>query len=348
MMMMMMNLMTTRSVISMAFAAFFAVMSVSGCATKEPVIEVDRSATDIDTQLDRLTNEMVRSLREERKTKIAIMEFPDLQGNVSELGRFIPEELTTRLFMTRRFEVVERQLLNQVLREQDLGSSGIIDAASAAEIGRMLGVDAIVSGTITDLTHAIRINARVIATETAGIFGVSSVTIEKEDHLAAMMGRGVGPNGRRPAAAPQDDRNQDQPRAISRDQPANGLPVVEDDDFIYRIASARKTGDNRVIVDVVITNTGHTDRELSVQRDTRFFDDMGQSYQCMSRTIGSNRSTWGGFSHLFISNVPTRLVIEFEEVDPKAKSISLLQMKMYMRGRANFDVNIRNIPLGME
>lgn len=329
-------------------AGFSAGFLVNGCATQDPVIEVDRSATDIDTQLDRLTNEMVRSLREERKTKIAIMEFPDLQGHVSELGRFIPEELTTRLFMTRRFEVVERQLLNQVLREQDLGTSGIIDATSAAEIGRMLGVDAIVSGTITDLRHAIRINARVIATETAGIFGVSSVTIEKEDHLAAMMGRGVGSQERPSATLSEDDHSNDHSSVGPRDPADTGLPVVVDDHFQYRIASARKTGDHRVIVDIVINNTSHTDQELSVQRDTRFFDDMGQSYQCVSRTIGSNRSTWGGFSHLFISNVPTRLVIEFEDVDPKAKSISLLQLKMNMRGRSNFDVNIRNIPLHME
>ena len=330
------------------FTGFSVSMLLTGCATQEPVIEVDRSATDIDTQLDRLTNDLVRSLREERKTKIAIMEFPDLQGNVSELGRFIPEELTTRLFMTRRFEVVERQLLNQVLREQDLGSSGIIDAASAAEIGRMLGVEAIVSGTITDLTYAIRINARVIATETAGIFGVSSATIEKEDHLNAMMGRGVGSHDRPPAAASRDEHRSGPPNTGPGEPAPAGLPVVEDDNFQYRITSARKTGDNRAIVDVVITNTGHSDQELSVQRETRFFDNMGQSYQCVSRTIGSNRATWGGFSHLFISNVPTRLVIEFEEVDPNAKSISLLQLRLNTRGRSSFDVNIRNIPLGME
>jgi curli biogenesis system outer membrane secretion channel CsgG len=44
--------------------------------------------------------------------------------------------------MTRRFEVVERQLLNKVLEEQNLGMTGILDESSAARIGKNLGVDA--------------------------------------------------------------------------------------------------------------------------------------------------------------------------------------------------------------
>ncbi len=150
------------------------------CTTPAPVIKTSYEAQSIDVQLDNLTNQMIKSLAQEKKSKIAIMAFPDLNGNVSNLGKFIPEELTTRLFMTRRFEVVERSLLNKLLEEQKLGMSGLVDAGSAAEIGKMLGVDAIVTGTITDMGNMIRINARIIATETAGVFAVSSVSIDNQ------------------------------------------------------------------------------------------------------------------------------------------------------------------------
>ena len=47
------------------------------------------------------------------------------------------------------FTIVERSRLDQVLTEQQLTSSGMIDDAKAAALGKILGVDAIVSGSLT-------------------------------------------------------------------------------------------------------------------------------------------------------------------------------------------------------
>jgi len=47
------------------------------------------------------------------------------------------------------FTIVERSRLDQVLKEQDLGATGVVDEKQAATLGKVLGVDAIVMGTIT-------------------------------------------------------------------------------------------------------------------------------------------------------------------------------------------------------
>ena len=57
--------------------------------------------------------------------------------------------LTTRMVQNGTYSVVERSRINAILREQNLGDSGRVDAATAAEIGRILGVDAVVVGSIT-------------------------------------------------------------------------------------------------------------------------------------------------------------------------------------------------------
>ena len=64
-------------------------------------------------------------------------------------------------------EVIERSLLEKVLRELNLQSTGAVDEASAKEIGKILGVEAIVSGTLIDLgAKEVEVNARLIITQT--------------------------------------------------------------------------------------------------------------------------------------------------------------------------------------
>ena len=328
------------------FLPFLALALIfAACQSPAPLIETSYESQTIDVQLDNLTNQMVKSLSQERKSKIAIMEFPDLHGNVSELGKFIPEELTTRLFITRRFEVVERQLLNKVLEEQNLGTTGLVDATSAAQIGKMLGVDAIVSGTITDMGNTIRINARMIATETASIFAVSSVSIDKEEHIAVMMTRMAGsPAQTIPAAEPRKS----EPIAISPASiPAEiapervALAKTEVDNFLYEFISGRLTADKKLILEVLVTNKSHKDEQISINRnDTRLYDNMGQEYTRPVLSIGPKQSggSWSSLNHLFVSNVPTLLRLEFIDVDPRITSIALLNIKA---GRN--DAQLRNI-----
>jgi TolB-like protein len=123
------------------------------------------------------------------KRKIAVVEFTDLDGKITELGKYLSEELITSLFKTKKFEVVERQLLNKVIEEHKLNMVGLIDPKTAKEIGRILGVDALCSGTIADLVNSIKVNARLISTETGAIFAVASANIHKDEVVRKLMGK---------------------------------------------------------------------------------------------------------------------------------------------------------------
>src|SRR4030042_1370572 len=70
----------------------------------------------LDTAINSLTDQINKYMLEQKKTKIAIIPFPDLQRqSVTVLGSFLAEELTTNLFTTGKFMIVERSLLKQVL-----------------------------------------------------------------------------------------------------------------------------------------------------------------------------------------------------------------------------------------
>jgi len=58
--------------------------------------------------------------------------------------------LTTELVKATNMEVYERERMSAILQEQNFGQSGRVDPATAAEIGRLAGLDYIVTGAITE------------------------------------------------------------------------------------------------------------------------------------------------------------------------------------------------------
>ncbi len=92
------------------------------------------------------------------KVRIAVLDFSTdaLQSNwsfswrASKLATAAADDLTTELAMTRQFSVIERQKLNLVLKEQQLGMSGAVDPSTAANVGRILGVQLIVVGSVEE------------------------------------------------------------------------------------------------------------------------------------------------------------------------------------------------------
>ena len=309
---------------------------VSSCKAPTKVVESNYESKTIDVQLDNLTNQMVKSLSLEKKSKIAIMEFPDLHGSVSELGKFIPEELTTRLFMTKRFEVVERSLLNKVLEEQNLGISGLVDASSAAQIGKMLGVEAIVTGTITDMGNMLRINARIIATETASVFAVSSVSIEKEPHLVAML--------ERTASSPISSTNNKV--QVSPDSPNTAKGVIEEDQILFegmvetvkiKLVSVIHQGE-KLIIETIGENIGSSDVRINLWHDSRFICNQGNEYSF--RHQGLDYTSFRGRN--LVPGVPTKMSATIKVPQGKLDKISLLELQFqYSNDRLLF----RNIPI---
>lgn len=142
----------------------------------------------IDEQLEKIVKEISRNMSRQQKWKIAVVEFSGINGQTGNLGKFISEELTTRLFSDGRFQVIERQLISSVLAEHKLSMTGLLDAKSTKKVGAILGVDVIVTGTIADIGPAFKINARTIAVDTGGVFSVASAVLPKNEQINQLVG----------------------------------------------------------------------------------------------------------------------------------------------------------------
>ena len=71
----------------------------------------------------------------------------------SDFGSGLTEMLTTSLFDSKRFILLERKALADIQAEQALGTRGATSADSKAEAGKLLGAQALIRGAVTEFTY---------------------------------------------------------------------------------------------------------------------------------------------------------------------------------------------------
>jgi curli biogenesis system outer membrane secretion channel CsgG len=95
----------------------------------------------------------------QQKKRVAIMNFDysTVRSGVQaiwnadvDIGKGIADLLVDKLVQDGTYSVVERKALDKILAEQNFSNSDRADSNSAAKIGKVLGVDAIIIGSITE------------------------------------------------------------------------------------------------------------------------------------------------------------------------------------------------------
>jgi TolB-like protein len=123
---------------------------------------------------------------------IAVVDFTDLQGNVTELGRFFAEEFSGTLASSGKgFKIIDRTHLKTLLAKHKLSTTGIIDPQTARKLGQIAGVDSLITGTITPFGDTIRLSVKVLETNTAMVIGAASGDIAKTKAIEELLGKGI-------------------------------------------------------------------------------------------------------------------------------------------------------------
>jgi curli biogenesis system outer membrane secretion channel CsgG len=84
--------------------------------------------------------------------RVALVNFRDYPDQ-SDSGHVVAGAFEQAL-LKANYDVVERQQVDQILQEHTFSASGVVDPKTAKTLGKMLGVDALVMGSITDFSPA--------------------------------------------------------------------------------------------------------------------------------------------------------------------------------------------------
>lgn len=160
----------------------------------------------MDKEISALAEKLASQVKESGRKKVTVLDFSDLQGNTTELGRFLAEEVSVSLVERRSgFSVMDRANLKTILAEHKLTVEGLIDPENAKKLGQFSGVDAIVLGSVTPLESEVAITTKIIATDTAEIVGAARARISKAKEIEQLVGSAIS-SGSTPAKAVAADK----------------------------------------------------------------------------------------------------------------------------------------------
>jgi len=154
----------------------------------------DLMAQDFDTQLEELAEGLAKKISSKGKTKIAVWGFFTENGDKTALGNYLTEDFS--VYMTNfgdKFEVIDRNHLDVLLKEHKLNAEGYIDENTAKELGKIVAVDAIITGTYTVLNTVVKVRAKALDTETALQFSATMGNLTLNENINSYLG--VSTNG---------------------------------------------------------------------------------------------------------------------------------------------------------
>lgn len=114
----------------------------------------------------------------------AVLDFQAADPENREAGSQIAVILTALLSMEEDLLIVEREELDRLLSEQELGLSGLINANEAAQVGRLTGAKVLITGRAFVSGEDFIAVARIMGTETSRVFG-EMVTVSGGDRVSA-------------------------------------------------------------------------------------------------------------------------------------------------------------------
>lgn len=113
--------------------------------------------------------------KEPERFVIAVLDL-DMSGGVPETyTTTLTDRLRMELDHTRRFTVVERHAMNSILEEQGFQLSGCVSNECAVEVGKLLGVDRMIAGSIGRVGEAYSVILRLIDVESGIILRTRNV-----------------------------------------------------------------------------------------------------------------------------------------------------------------------------
>jgi curli biogenesis system outer membrane secretion channel CsgG len=144
----------------------------------------------------------------EKLYKIAVLPFDD--GSIQwdeggwDIGKGIADELVTALLATKKFRLIEREQVEKVLAEQDFGAGNRVDPSSAAKIGKILGVQFLVIGKVTefsskssstDIQHQSGLGLGIKSTKSIVAIDARMVDTASAEIIASATGKGSKSSG---------------------------------------------------------------------------------------------------------------------------------------------------------
>lgn len=267
---------------------------------------------------------------------VAVVDFTDLAGRPTELGRFVAEELAVALTNTKgAVQVIDRNHLGVLLKERKRIQDGLIEPAVALDAAQAAGAQALITGTLIPFGETVRVTIKALDARSARILSAATFDLARTKAIDDLLSRTV--QGAAPTeAATQPPRGQS--KGAARPQRAGW--------FLVELDSCLRQG-SQVVCTGTVTNTKAESARVEF-KDPYAVDPAGNQSARSALRIGVNQ-VWATLE----PQLPVRLGMTFEGLPATATAVSIvLPVPGYVIGRgfgaAEERLTFRAVPVESE
>lgn len=145
----------------------------------------------LDREMPALAGKLSQSLAGQGFKHVAAIDFTDLQGQPTELGRFLSELLAVEIVSNGGVSMVDRANIKSILAEHRLTEQGLVNPANAKKLGEFAGVDAILIGNVTALDDGVVLMVKAIATNSADIVAAGRIRFARTSEIQQLLNRSI-------------------------------------------------------------------------------------------------------------------------------------------------------------
>jgi TolB-like protein len=146
-----------------------------------------------------MASSLIAKLEATNQHSGTVLDFTNLDGTTTDLGRYLARELTDKLVeSSKTMSFIDRANVDYLLRENKLSAEGLVNPETSRKLGNLIGVDTVITGTITPVGgQSVRLSVRAVSIETGRIITAQSVTLP----TVLNPGQSSGPSGPPAASA---------------------------------------------------------------------------------------------------------------------------------------------------
>ncbi len=187
------------AVLVIGVSAFYLITKDKSTSIEKADIVPITSSENVVKQQEEMVDNLNSTTPNADAKRIAILYFDNGSDNaeLSRLRKGLADMLISDLSKIKMLNVIERARLEEILKEQKLNNSKEFDASTASKVGKLLGVQYILTGAFFDLMGSMRMDARIIDVETGkiikseGIDGATNTFFDLEKKLVVKIAGGL-------------------------------------------------------------------------------------------------------------------------------------------------------------
>lgn len=258
-----------------------------------------------------------QALSKAGRLHVTVADFTDLDGNVTQLGRYLAEEFFVALAeQGSGLRLLDRANRERIMEEHKLKSEGLVEKSDVLRLGKFTAVQAIIVGKIVPMEDQYRLILRIVTTDTADTLGaIPGANLARTSELRSLEGQ---PLRSLPREVPPSSEKSFMDRSA----------IATDQSFRLSVVGYERTDQGDVMLYVLHQSLQERVSVALLKSETYVVDELGNQY--LMRRAGNipylrDNFPVGEFEKKdFPAGIPVRYTVTFTDVLPTARSLSLV------------------------